>query len=186
MSTQEDQPDAPDKPLLTQQRVDALLAAAKKKVDAALAHVPGMHFRVYPPQEFLDHPAVLEEAAIYAKLKSTSWWVKWHDGSEDQLLFLDFLAFIDQIEQSEKAAQAAMRKHHTSMLGISHRQSKHSGGWQVKKDRSKKAAKRKGWHSYKVTGGIIDPAALILDEKIRELLKAVHFERSERPREMMN
>ena len=84
-------------------RLQRVLQMAKKKADAAINAVPGIHFRVYPPQAFLDRPGTLEGARVFDNLKHTTWRVRWYDGEQDQLSFGEFLGFIDQVVDLQTA-----------------------------------------------------------------------------------
>ena len=90
-------------------RLQRVLQMAKKKADAAINAVPGIHFRVYPPQAFLDRPGMLDGAQVFDNLKLTTWRVRWYDGEEDQLSFGEFLGFIDQVVELQIAFQDLTR-----------------------------------------------------------------------------
>jgi hypothetical protein len=100
--------------------------------------------------------------------------VRWTNGGEyDQLTFMEFLVFVHQIIRSRhvvEQAHKAATKHSSS-----HRGSKHAGGWQPKKDRSRKPKKRDDdeWVKVEVKGSGCAPAELAKDEMIRVLFSKV-------------
>jgi len=87
----------------TRPRLELVMRMVAKKAKAAMASVPGAHFRVYPPADVLRRPAVLKEPTVFEKLKDSSWCVHWYDGSQDRLSFGEFLGFVHQIIEIENA-----------------------------------------------------------------------------------
>jgi hypothetical protein len=87
----------------TRPRLELVMRMVAKKGKAAMASVPGAHFRVYPPADVLRRPGVLKEPTVFEKLKDSSWCVHWYDGSQDRLSFGEFLGFIHQIIEIENA-----------------------------------------------------------------------------------
>jgi hypothetical protein len=169
---------------LTQERVDLVLALVKKKANAALSGTKGNHFWVYPPQIFLDRPSAISEPEAYERFKDTVWWVRWPDGQFNQLRFIELLIFVHQIIVSkaafEQAGKAVSERHPSS-----HRQSKHAGGWQPKKDRDRKPRKNDDWVKINVRGGFA-PSELAKDQMIRGLFSKVTVAKTLRPNEAMN
>lgn len=160
------------------ERMRHIGSMVKKKANAALSARPGMHFRVYPPPEYLADPAVLNEPGVYARLKDTVWWVRWYDDQYDPLSFIEFLAFVDQIG----AAERAFRKATAGVSAIAgHRASKHGGGWQPKKDRSRKPEPVR----VRVEGRLV-VADLVADVRVRALFNVVDLETVARPNDALN
>lgn len=91
----------------TRERLGLVMEMVTKKAQAAIERLPGTHFRVYPPPEFLARPFVLQGADIYDSLEATEWTVRWYDGREDRLSFGEFLGFLDQLGEIETAFHAA-------------------------------------------------------------------------------
>ena len=87
----------------TRERLQRVMGMVAKKGSAAIGALPGVHFRVYPPREFLDRPGVLRGRDIFDKLSGTDWWIRWYDDRYDRLVFGDLLGFIDQVAESERA-----------------------------------------------------------------------------------
>jgi len=169
---------------LTKDRVDYVLSLVGKKANAALSGKTGNHFRVYPPQEFLNNPDVVKGGDIYEALKDTVWWVRWYDDQYDQLSFIELLIFVNQIIATklafEKGAKEVVK--HPAI----HRGSKHAGGWQPKKDRDRKLPKKKdAAMTISVNGGFA-PAELAKDEMTRVLLSKVELESTPKPNVAMN
>jgi hypothetical protein len=162
------------------ERMKHVFSMVKKKANAALSGQPGVHFRVYPPWEYLQRPEVIEGAGVYEQLKGTVWWVRWYDESYDQLTFIEFVAFIDQIIETKRAFERATNAV-TSRSG--HRQSKHAGGWQPKKDRSGKAKSKPIRVAVEGVHAIPD---LVADDRIRSLFSVVDLESTARPSQAMN
>src|SRR5215212_7053541 len=81
---------------ITQDRFNFIMAMVGKRLNAGRHTKAHIHFRAYPPAEFLSQPDLLKSQQIYEKLKDTVWWVNWYDGTFDQVRFIEFLAFIDQ------------------------------------------------------------------------------------------
>jgi len=160
-------------------RMNHVFSMVKKKADAALSGQAGVHFRVYPPPEYLQTPDMIEGAGVYPRLKETVWWVRWYDDAYDPLTFIEFLAFIDQIIHAQRAFEQAVSK---AAPIAQHRASKHAGGWQPKKDRSKTRPKP---IRVSVEGTLAIPD-LVADQRIRQLFRVVALEATVRPREATN
>ena len=159
---------------LTKGRLNHVLAMVYKKVGAA-DKTRGIHFWVYPPRAFLDDVVILESAGIFQALRGTVWWVKWYDGQYDQLEFGEFLAFVDQILDAQRVFD---KVGHALPAIARYQRSKHSEGWQPKKDRSKKSKPRPV--KLRALGGL-DLSTLIEDDYIRGLFKTTVIERTIRP-----
>jgi hypothetical protein len=96
----------PPRPLqfdFTRPRLQLVMRMVTKKANAAITAMPGVHFRVHPPREFLSDLGVLRGAGIFEKLKDSTWSVRWFDGEEDRLSFGEFLGFLHQVEEIEAA-----------------------------------------------------------------------------------
>jgi hypothetical protein len=87
----------------TRPRLELVMRMVAKKANAAMASVPGAHFRVYPPADFLRRPGVLNEPSVFEMLKDSSWCVRWYDGSQERLSFGELLGFVHQIIEIENA-----------------------------------------------------------------------------------
>ena len=87
----------------TPQRLGVVMDMVKKKAAASMAREEGVHFRVEPPPEFLEHPGVLRHRGVFGRLKDSTWKVTWHDGRTDRLAFGELLGFLDQVVEVEKA-----------------------------------------------------------------------------------
>lgn len=174
----------PDEYGLTKDRMTYILSLVKKKANAALNGRTGNHFLVYPPPEYLERPD-LSSPDVYQRFKNTVWWVRWYDDHYDQLSFFELVLFVFQIIEAQRAfQQAAKAVHHPSR----HQGSKHSGGWQPKKDRSKKPKRKQDVEErveVKVTGSF-SPADLAKDEMIRALFSKVAVESTTRPNQALN
>jgi len=91
----------------TRERLQHVMALVGKKGKAAIERMPGLHFRVYPPTEFLARPGVLRGRDLFDKLADTDWSLRWYDGVLDRLRFGEFLGFVDQVLEVEKAYRQA-------------------------------------------------------------------------------
>lgn len=91
----------------TRDRLQLVMDMVTKKGCAAIDQMPGVHFRVYPPPQFLERPGALRQVNIFDRLEDTSWCVRWYDNRCDRLSFGEFLGFIDQLVQVENAFAAA-------------------------------------------------------------------------------
>jgi hypothetical protein len=154
----------------SRERLQLVLRMAKKKADAAIAALPGVHFRVYPPLEFLDHPGVLTRGGVFDRLRDTTWRVRWHDGAQDELAFGEFLGFIHQIVGLEKAFQEA-----TGSVPTAHPAPQNHSVWQPtrRNDAGGRAQVR-----FRNTMNALE---LVRDETVRGLLNAVVLESTSSP-----
>ena len=50
-------------------------------------------FKVFPPAEVTDDPAVLKDARIVERLRKTKWWLRFADGREELLTLPELLVF---------------------------------------------------------------------------------------------
>jgi hypothetical protein len=91
----------------TRERLQHVMGLVGKKGRAAIERMPGVHFRVYPPTEFLARPGVMRGRDVFDKLANTDWWLRWYDGMFDRLAFGEFLGFVDQVLEVEKAYRQA-------------------------------------------------------------------------------
>jgi hypothetical protein len=99
----------PEKPLLfdfTRERLGLVMEMVTKKANAAAERLPGLHFRVYPPRDYLARPNVISGRDVFRQLQHTQWLVFWHDGRRDRLGFGEFLGFLDQLAEIERAYHA--------------------------------------------------------------------------------
>jgi hypothetical protein len=100
---------APLKFNFTPERLGVVMEMVKKKAAAAANGRPGVHFRVYPPPQFLELGGVLPDRDLFEPLADTTWWVRWYDEQYDRLSFGEFLAFLDQSVEVERAYRIALR-----------------------------------------------------------------------------
>jgi hypothetical protein len=89
----------------TRERLQRVMGMVTKKGNAAVDRMAGVHFRVYPPREFLERPGVLRGRDVFDKLAGTVWCVRWYDGQCDRLDFGDLLGFVDQVVEVGRAFQ---------------------------------------------------------------------------------
>ena len=151
----------------TRDRLRVVAEMAMKKAAAAMSRQPAPHFRVYPPEEVVYDPALLQGRALFARLKDTVWCVEWFDGRLDHLSFGEFLGFLDQIAQLEEALTGvhhngrpdSRRKLNTSTWGPS---------------RSTPRTERQPIY----VKPVIDTRSLVEDANIGRLLDAVTLEPS--------
>ena len=90
----------------TRERLQLVMEMVTKKGSAAIEHLPGVHFRVYPPREFVGRPGVLRGRNVFDTLRDSTWWVRWYDNRCDRLAFGELLGFLDQLLEVEKAFAA--------------------------------------------------------------------------------
>jgi hypothetical protein len=147
----------------TRPRLKLVMEMVAKKARAAVGGVPGEHFRVYPPREFLDDAAgALARNGIFDRLSNTTWAVRWYDGRQDRLRFGEFLGFIHQVVEIEKAYHTAVQR---AAENASPRQN--SSVWS--RERSGNGVPVK-------VNGSLDPRAIVQDATIRRLFDAVELE----------
>ena len=152
----------------TPARVKLVMEMVAKKARAAVGGVPGSHFRVYPPREFLDDADALARTGIFDRLSDTIWAVRWYDGRQDALRFGEFLGFIHQVVEIEKAFHIAVQR---AELCASPRQN--DSVWS--RDRS-------GGNGIPVkVNGMLDPREIVQDATIRRLFDAVVLESTVSP-----
>ena len=95
-----------EKPLLfdfTRERLGLVMEMVTKKANAAAERLPGVHFRVYPPRDYLARPNLISGRDVFRQLQHTQWMVRWHDGRWDRLNFGEFLGFLDQLAEIDRA-----------------------------------------------------------------------------------
>ena len=144
----------------TRERVELITGMVKKKLSAALRPEAGVHFRVYPPPEFHQHPEFLRGAGVFERLRGTTWWVRWYDGQLDRLDFGEFLAFVDQavgVGESLLGARPPNRLVPPAPLN--------EAVWATGGPRRQLSVRQ-----------ALDTRTLVRDERVRQLLDAVSLE----------
>jgi hypothetical protein len=145
------------------------------------ARGPAKHFYCYPPREFLDLDGGMGTTTnIHEKLKDTVWWIRWSNGEFVQLQFMELLIFVHQFI----AMRASLnRTRNAAQTEVAHQKSKHSGGWQPKKDRKHL---RKTVNVNVEVATQFTPLELVKDEMIRALLSTFTIEKEPKPTVAMN
>jgi hypothetical protein len=54
-------------------------------------------YRVYPPQQVIDDPAVTERDDAVERLRDTTWNVRFYDGHVERFTFVEFVTFLHLI-----------------------------------------------------------------------------------------
>ena len=150
---------------LARERLGLVMELVSKKSSAAIQQRPGTHFQVFPPARYLGRPDVLDAPRIFQALGGTSWLVRWYDGREDRLNFTEFLGFVDQVLECERAYSGAVAATADSDAA------RNAKVW------PKPAPTGEGRRVIRAAGGI-NLRKLVSDERIRELLREVAFERT--------
>lgn len=64
-------------------------------------------FKIFPPREVTDDPAVLSDQFISERLMDTKWWLRFQDGSEEMLSYSELLALVYQLRDIKRQLDQA-------------------------------------------------------------------------------
>jgi hypothetical protein len=81
---------------LTQDQVQKLLDLVQQIFEQ------GRAFKVFPPKQVTHNQAILTDPAVAEKLAGTKWWLRFHNGDEALLEFVELLALVYQVRETRR------------------------------------------------------------------------------------